>query len=278
MRSQHSGTKSPLRITSLCYRTLVFYFYLLKTSMKASVSLRWNFLFEMFLMLLNNMIFFSMWWIFFTQFNDIGGWQFRDMAALMAIGTGAYGLRQICFGGVKPLARHIVSGGLDPFMTQPKNVLVHIIGSRSMPKGWGHLLTSCLLILLTGMTDLYTLSMIFIGIVCGCSVFASMSIISHSLAFWLGPIETLAQKYCDSLFLFALYPSNIYSDILRFMMFTVLPAGLISYLPVELVREFSWMHLAAVIGGACFLWIFSFSIFYLGLRRYESGNQVGVRI
>ena len=111
MRRQHSGTKSPLRITSLCYRTLVFYFYLLKTSMKASISLRWNFLFEMFLMLLNNMIFFSMWWIFFTQFNDIGGWQFRDMAALMAIGTGAYGLRQICFGGVKPLARHIVSGG-----------------------------------------------------------------------------------------------------------------------------------------------------------------------
>ena len=134
-----------------------------------------------------------------------------------------------------------------------------------------------MLIFLTGLTDPYTLGMIFIGVVCGCIVFASMAIISHSLAFWLGPIESLAQKYCDSLFLFALYPSNIYSDILRFMMFTVLPAGLISYLPVELVREFSWFHLIAVVGGALTLWILSFVIFYLGLRRYESGNQIGVR-
>lgn len=259
------------------YKTTVFYFYLLGTSMKASISLRWNFFFEMFLMMFNNLIFFSMWWIFFLQFNDIAGWQLRDMAALMAIGTGAYGLRQICFGGVKSLARNIVSGGLDPFMTQPKNLLIHIIGARSMPKGWGHLCTSLLLIYLAGLTDAYTLGVIFISIICGCIVFASMSIISHSLAFWLGPIETLAQKYCDSLFLFALYPSNIYSDILRFMMFTVLPAGLISYLPVELVREFSWLHLGGVVGGALFLWCLAFAIFYSGLRRYESGNQVNVR-
>ena len=100
------------------YKTLLFYFYLLRTSMKASVSLRWNFLFEMLLMLFNNLIFFSIWWVFFTHFNDIGGWHFRDMAALMAIGTGAYGLRQVCFGGAKSLARSIVSGGLDPFITR----------------------------------------------------------------------------------------------------------------------------------------------------------------
>jgi len=259
------------------YKSLQFYLALLKTSIKASVSLRWNFIFEMFLMLFNNLIFFSMWWIFFLQFNDIAGWTFRDMAALMSIGTGAYGLRQICFGGVKSLARYIVSGGLDSFMTQPKNILIHIIGSKSLPNGWGQLLTSLLIVVLTGLTDLYTTSMIILGVICGCVVFASMAIISHSMAFWLGPVETLAQKYCDSLFLFALYPSNIYSDILRFMMFTVLPAGLISYLPVELVRKFSWLYLFGIVSGALFLGTISFAIFYLGLKRYESGNQVGIR-
>ncbi len=217
-----------------------------------------------------------MWWIFFLQFNDIGGWEFRDMAALMAIGTGAYGLRQVCFGGVKSLGRKIITGGLDPLMTQPKSLLIQLIGSKSLAKGWGHILTSLMLIFLTGLTDPYTLGMIFISIICGCLVFASMAIISHSLAFWLGNIENLAQKYGDSLFLFALYPSNIYSDVLRFMMFTVLPAGLISYLPVELIREFSWFKLSGVIGGAMILWSLAFSIFYLGLKRYESGNQIGV--
>jgi ABC-2 type transport system permease protein len=258
-------------------KTANFYFHLLRTSIKASISLRWSFLLQMFLMIMNNLIFFSVWYLFFIQFNDIGGWQFRDMAVLMTIGTGAYGLRQILFGGVKSLARSIVNGGLDPFMTQPKNLLIHMIGSRSMPKGWGHLLTSFILILLAGLTDFYTLSMILISIVSGCLIFVSMSIIAHSLSFWLGPIEGLANRYCDSLYLFALYPSNIYSDILRFMMFTVLPAGLISYLPVELVREFSWDKLAGVVGGALFLAALSFFVFYQGLRRYESGNQVNVR-
>lgn len=218
-----------------------------------------------------------MWWIFFMQFNDIAGWELRDMAALMAIGTGAYGLRLISFGGVKSLAKNILSGGLDPFMTQPKNLLIHMLGSKSMAKGWGHLSTAALLIFLSELTDLYTLTIIFMGMICGCIVFVATSIISHSLAFWLGPIETLAHKYCDSLFLFALYPSNIYSDILRFMMFTVLPAGLISYLPVELVREFSWIKFSGVVGGALFLGTLSFVIFFWGLKRYESGNQVSVR-
>lgn len=252
----------------------LFYRYLLATSLKAAVSLRWNFLFEMTLMLINNLIFFSMWWIFFMQFNDLNGWKLQDLTALMAIGTGAYGLRQICFGGIKLLAREITRGGLDPYMTQPKNLLLHILGSRSMPKGWGHLLTAILLMLFGALTQPYMIAMVILGMVCGCMVFVSMSIIAHSLAFWLGPIETLSNKYCDSLFLFALYPSNIYSDVLRFMMFTVLPAGLITYLPVELVKEFSWINFIAVVFGAIFLWNFSFWIFYKGLKRYESGNSI----
>lgn len=259
------------------YKTLSFYVHLLQTSLKASATIRWNFLFEIFLMLLNNLIFFSMWWIFFMQFNDIAGWKLRDMSILMVIATGAHGLRQIFFGGVKLIARNITTGGLDPFMTQPKNVLLHIIGSKSLPKGWGHLCTSVTLIFLAGLTDFYTLGMITLGVLCGCIVFVSMSIISYSLVFWLGPIESLAQKYCDSLFLFALYPSNIYSDILRFMMFTVLPAGLISYLPVELVRQFSWLNFFALIGGVFSLLALAFLVFYAGLKRYESGNQISLR-
>lgn len=259
-------------------KNLIFYWYLISMSLKASISLRWNFLFEMFLMIINNLIFFSMWWIFFRQFNDLNGWQLRDVATLMAIGTGAYALRQILFGGIKGLAREITSGGLDIYMTQPKNLLLHILGSRSYPKGWGHLSTAVLLILFAGLTEPYTITMIIVGMICGCMVFVSMAIISYSLTFWLGQIETLAHKYCDSLFLFALYPSNIYTDVLRIMMFTVLPAGLISYLPVELVREFSWINFLIVIGGAFSLWTFSFWLFHQGLKRYESGNQLGLRL
>jgi ABC-2 type transport system permease protein len=94
----------------------------------------------------------------------------------------------------------------------------------------------------------------------------------------MGSVEGLSKKYCDSLFLFALYPTNIYSGILQVVMFTLIPAGVISYLPVELIRHFSWSRLLLLMGSSlCFLAI-SFILFYSGLKKYESGNRFGTRL
>ena len=61
------------------------------------------------------------------------------------------------------------------------------------------------------------------------------------------------------------------------MMFTVLPAGLISYMPVELIRSFSWFRLALLVSSATLFTALAFYVFYAGLRRYESGNRFGLR-
>ena len=257
--------------------SIIFFVHLILTSIRASMSVRGAFLFETILMVGNNLIFFSIWWIFFRQFNDIAGWQIREMTIMMAVGTGAYGLMQLCFGGVRQLSRTIMQGDLDPFMTQPKNLLIHLIGSRSLAKGWGHLLTTFVLLMMEGLFDPQTITLVTIGVICGAIVFTSMSIIAHSLTFWLGPLESLAQKYSDSLFVFALYPTHIYSGLLNLAMFTLIPAGIIGYLPVELVREFSWVRLIVLILSSLTFWAIAFEVFNLGLRRYESGNQFGGR-
>jgi ABC-2 type transport system permease protein len=258
--------------------TLSFFKSLLATSIKASISTRGAFLTESGLMLLNNLVFFYLWFLFFRQFNNIGGWNFDDMVALMAIGTGAYGLMRICFGGINRLSRTIIDGDLDPFMTQPKNLLIHVISSRSFARGWGHLLTTVMLVYFGGLTDPWTLFLVILGVLCGSLVFASAGILAHSLAFWLGPIESLADRYFDSLFLFALYPTNIYSGLLEIVMFTLIPAGIIGFLPVELIRNFSWEKLGILIGSClCFVFL-AFFVFAQGLKRYESGNQFGIRM
>lgn len=259
------------------FKPLAFFYYLFLTSIKSSMSIRGAFLFETLLMIGNNLIFFSVWWIFFRQFNDIAGWQIREMTIMMAVSTGAYGLMQVCFGGVRQLSRIIVQGDLDPFMTQPKNLLLHLIGSRSLAKGWGHILTTFVLIAIEGLFNFQTLILVITGVVCGCFVFTSMSVITHSFAFWLGPFESLAQKYSDSLFVFALYPTNIYSGLLHLTMFTLIPAGIIGYLPVELIRNFSWVSLCTLLASTLTFLAIAFEIFYLGLKRYESGNQFSSR-
>lgn len=259
-------------------KTIQFYFYLLATSIRAATSNRGAYLMEAGLMVANNLIFLAMWWLFFNEFRTVGHWQMQDMAALFAIGGGAYGLFSICFGGTRNIARMILNGGLDSFMTQPKNLLLHIAGSKSSAKGWGHLMTSTLLILFGGFATVKTALLVIICMITGSLIFASMRVISHSLCFWLGPIETLSEKYADSLFVFALYPTNIYSDVLQLVMFTCIPAGVITYLPVELIRAFSWAKLCTLFVAASIFCALAFFVFYRGLKRYESGNQFGARV
>ncbi len=258
-------------------KTITFFIYLLRTSIKASISNRGVFLIESGLMIANNLIFFIIWWIFFRQFNDVAGWNFNDMIILLAVGTAANGLMHICFGGIRNLSKIIINGDLDPFMTQPKNLLLHIAGSRSHSKGWGHLMTALVLIILGGVS-LTTVPLILISILTGCLVFTAINIIAHSLPFWMGSVEGLSKKYCDALFLFALYPTNIYSGLLQIMMFTVIPAGVISYLPVELIRDFSWDKLVILILSSLSFIVIAFIVFYSGLKKYESGNKFGTRL
>ena len=258
------------------YKTFRFFLALLRMSIRASISLRGAFLLESFLMIANNFIFLLMWWIFFRQFEEVSGWTLSDMIALNAIGMGGYGLMQICFGGAKQISRIILNGELDLFMTQPKDLLIHLIGSKSVSKGWGLVLTTVILVILGKLTS--SLALILIGVICSCLVFASIGIIAHSLVFWFGSIETVSKNYCDSLFLFALYPTHIYSGVLQLIMFTLIPAGIIGYMPVELLRNFSWFKFITLTGCSIGFFCLAFIIFYRGLRHYESGNQFGIRL
>lgn len=260
------------------FKTFRFFLSLLRTSIRASISVRGAFLLESALMVANNLIFLLMWWIFFRQFKQISGWTMTDMIALNAIGMGGYGLMQICFGGVKQISRVILNGDLDPFMTQPKNLLIHLTGSRSFSKGWGHLMTTVILVILGKLATASSIPLILVGMICGCLVFTSIGIIAHSLVFWFGSIEKVSKNYCDSLFLFALYPTNIYSGVLQLVMFTLIPAGIIGYIPVELLRSFSWFKLATLLGSSIGFFCLAFIVFHQGLKRYESGNQFGMRL
>lgn len=257
-------------------RNMRFYLALIATSIRASTSIRATFLTESCLMLANNFIFFFLWWIFFQQFQSIGGWTLHDMIALMAIGTGAFGIMMVFAGGTRFMSRTISNGELDSLMTQPKNVLLHLIGSRSNARGWGDILSMFILMALGNFTG-YTVLLVIIGAISGALVFSSMAIIAHSLSFWMGSIENLAKQYCDSLLVFSLYPQNIYSGPFQILMFTVLPAGVIGLMPVELTRNFSWAALCALIGTSTLFCLVAFSVFHLGLKRYESGNQFGTR-
>jgi ABC-2 type transport system permease protein len=250
---------------------------LVATNMKATLALRAAFWMQAIFMLANNVVFFTVWVIFFDRFESIGGWRLGEMALLYGIVAGAFGLTVVVAGGVRDLPRAIVDGDLDAWLAQPKHPLFAALGCRSIASGWGDLVSAVALIVLSGVVTPATAVLALVGVLCGAIVFASTGVLVASLAFWLGPMENLARQLWEFVIVFSVYPQTIFGGAMRVLLFTVIPAGFIGYLPVELVRGFSLGGLAAVLGGAFLYGALAVAVFRAGLRRYESGNRFGVR-
>lgn len=257
--------------------TLRFLRALLATNLKASFALRGAFWMQAVFMLANDLIFFTVWWIFFARFESIGGWRLPDMMRLYAVLAGAFGAAVVLGGGVRELARTISDGDLDAFLTQPKHPLVHVVASKTNAAGWGDLANCALLLSLSGTVTLASIPLVLVAVAAGAVVFVSVGVLFHSAAFWLGPVQTLARQMWEFLITFACYPDTLFAGGLRVLLFTALPAAFVGWLPAGLVADFTWGRLAGVVLGALGFAALAVLVFHAGLRRYASGNRFGVR-
>lgn len=262
---------------SRALHTLRFARALMATNIKASFALRGAFLLQAGFMVANNLLFFVFWWLFFDRFEEVGGWRLHDVAALFGLVACAFGSAVVFAAGLKDLARMIVEGDLDPFLTQPKSLLLNATASKTQPSGWGDILSGLILLSYSGYLHWTSLPLLLVAVGASATVFIATGVIMHSAAFWLGRIETLARTMWEFLVAFSSYPRPIFAGALKWVLFSVIPAGFIGFLPVELMRDFQWSGLAMVIGGACFYAGLARWVFAAGLRRYESGSRIGLR-
>jgi len=250
---------------------------LVSRQLEASFALRGAFWMSAGLMLVNDLIYFSTWWILLARFGHVGGWQLADMMCLYAISAAGFGLCVVVTGGIHDLSRRIDEGDLDAFLTQPKSVLVQALASRTQPSGWGDLSVALGLFALSGKVQLQTVPALLVSVLCSFVTFVACGIVAHSLAFWFGRTQTLSRALWEFTLMFSMYPPALFGSGVRFLLFTLLPAGLVSYLPVELLRHPSWAALGAALGGSLAYAAFAVWLFEQGLRRYASGSRFTVR-
>jgi len=246
---------------------------LLLTNLKASVALRGAFWARAILMALNNVIMLTLWLLFFRRYGTVRGWGAADTVAIYATCGIAYGLAVILGHGVNDLARRIHEGGLDAFLTQPKDVLLQCVASRSEPSGWGDLGSGVVLLAIAGHLTPTGIPVCLVSAISGATIFLASAVLFHSIAFWLGDTTTVSRQAWHFVILFSLYPSTIFGGWLKLLLFTALPAGFIGYLPVDLLHRFSWATLFAVAGAAVAYAFIAVTVFRHGLRRYQSGSR-----
>jgi ABC-2 type transport system permease protein len=103
--------------------------------------------------------------------------------------------------------------------------------------------------------------------------FLGSGIVFFSLPFWLSRTETLSRQLWELLVTFALYPEPLFGGALRLVLFTILPAGFVAYLPAEVVRDPSIAGVITLAAGATAYLTLAIWVFGRGLRRYASGSR-----
>ncbi|MFD1952785.1 ABC transporter permease [Paenibacillus thailandensis] len=248
-----------------------------KLNLAGAMEFRLSFSLSVGTMMINNIVWIVFWGMYFQRFPVLNGWELRDVAMLWAVAAGGFGLMLSLFGNATRLANLIATGQLDVYLAQPKPVLLHVLISRMSVSAIGDFLFALLVFAAFGDLSILGIVKFALSLVLSTLIFIFFSVISGSLAFWIGNSEGLNIQLINALLTFATYPTGIFRGFGKIVLFTVIPAGFISFMPIGLLKETDWTFLAGAAGMAALLCIAGISVFHLGLRRYTSGNRIGLR-
>lgn len=248
-----------------------------KLNIQSNMEYRASFFTQIGGMAINDVCLIMLWVVFFSRFPDLQGWHIQDTFLLFAIGMTNFGLYRIIGGNAEEISRTIARGELDYYMTLPKNVLWQVSTAKSNISAIGDLVFGMVLFLFL-VHSWQQFAVYFLISSFSALILYNFVVVLQSMAFFFGNFEETAERIFSILLGMSLYPETTFSGVIKFMTFTLIPVFFINWVPVRLIQSFDWMQLLYMIG----FWITSLAvavfIFNWGLRRYESGNLINVRM
>jgi ABC-2 type transport system permease protein len=253
--------------------TLRFARALVGTSVRSAMAERGAFFMRVILMAVNNAIFFTFWIVLLSRVPRIRGYTLGDVALLYGIVAVANGVAVFVAGGAQYLARMIHDGELDALIAQPKPTLLYAVGLRSQPSGLGDVVSGLVMIALSGRVTMLGIPVVLAAGIAGAVVLISTAVLMHSAAFWLGRTESASRQLYEVTLMFSLYPDTLFTGPMRWILYTVIPAGFVGYLPAELIRVPTAWTAMAIAGGVVAYVGVAVWVFERGLRAYSSGSR-----
>ncbi|MCC2685018.1 MAG: hypothetical protein K0R75_1917 [Paenibacillaceae bacterium] len=258
-------------------RLLWFVWACWKSNLLGAMEFRLSFLLMAGTMLINDVVWIIFWGLYFRRFPVVNGWELQDVMMLWAVSAGGVGLMSTLFGNSSRIAGLVVSGQLDVYLSQPKPVLLHVLISRMSISAIGDVAFSLLVYGFYGDRSLIGLAKFGLALALATLIFIFFTVVVNCLAFWLGGTDGLSAQLFNALVTFTTYPTGIFRGAGKLLLFTVVPAGFISYLPIGLLRDADPLFMLGVVGVVGVLTVGGIWLFYTGLKRYTSGNMMGLR-
>ncbi|KAA3657863.1 MAG: hypothetical protein DWQ04_26860 [Chloroflexi bacterium] len=258
---------------------LAFLKTLVGLNLSSAMEYRASFITQIVGMFINNGIYFVFWLIFFERFGNIRGYGIQQIYLLFAVVTLGYGLSFMFAGNTAHnMAYLIAQGRLDYYLVFPRNLLLHVISSRMIISTIGDISFGVMAYLFTGLFQPIEILLFVVAVILGALILVAFSIVVGSLAFFMGNAQYSSQQLYFAMLTFSLYPNSLFSGVSRVLLYTIIPAGFVGAVPVEMVQTHSWQLLLAMVGMATLMWVLATAVFYTGLRRYESGSAINVNV
>lgn len=228
-------------------------------------------------MALNNATFIIQWVILLQLKEDIGGYTMKEIMLLWGLASSSFGLARILFNRAFSLPELIVSGKLDAFLVQPKNVLLGVITSSTNPSAIGDLLYGLVLVILFCFS-VRRLLLFFLFTVTAALLQTAFALMMGSLSFWFVRADTFSGNMINSMISFSTYPDGIFHGAAKFLLYQIIPVGMAIYRPVHIMMDFDGIELLKVLRYAVLLSAAAALVFYRGLKRYTSSSLMEARI
>lgn len=248
------------------------------TNLKSVLAYKTMFVIQAGLMFVNNLLFITIWLnIFENAKTDLI--TFDEILGLNAICALSYGVTYFFFGGVWYINRYIVDCTLDSYLLQPKNVLLNVILSKCDFSAFGDIISGIFLSLVICKYDFTkALGLIMFGIFSSI-FFISTEIILRSISVWIGDTSKLSERYLHTLLTnFSSYPESIFPKWIRVLLYTIIPSGFVSYLPLEIFYEFSVIKILIYIFVGILYLMLAIVVFNRAIKSYDSGNAINLKI
>ncbi len=243
-----------------------------KMAVQSAMEFRVSFLMQVFGMLLNNVGWVLVFYLFFQRFQNVNGWTFIDMQWLYAISMTGFGIFSVFMGGAHRIGLQITNGRLDYYLTYPKSPLWFLTVSRTDISAIGDFLSGILIfIFLLGFSWL-NLLLLLVAAWMVAFIFWGFCVLVQSLTFWFGEFEAVATELFWMLVSLSLYPQSVFGGPVKLLLYLVLPALLIGQVPMDFIRKLDWTAPLMMLGAIAFFTITGVLVFRAGLKRYESGN------
>lgn len=250
----------------------------LKCNLKSIIEYRTSFIIQALFMFINNGFYLIFWNVVFginnNQINDIN---MKEIYYLWSIPTISYGFVYLLFGGISNISKNIVTGGMDSYLTQPKNIFINIATSRCDFSACGDLLYG-LVIGIAAVSNINEYLLILGYSIIGAIIHIATMTIIRSLAVFLGDIEEMAERYEHTfLITFTVYPEEIFGKIVKIILYTLVPAGYIAHLPIRLIFNFNLTNFIGLIIATVVYVLIAIVMFKKVLKNYESGNAMALK-